>query len=206
MFVRSPISYFAAVVILCGAALAQPPAGAPGQTTSPPTGPPEVNRPNYPGGAGPLGTDPGAAPVMSDKAFVKKAAEQTATEVELAKLAQEKGSSDGVKEFSKRVVEDQSKINPDLAAAASKVSVEVPSELPRGGKKAREKLAKLSGPDFDRAYAKLMLNDQKDNVQTFTQEARLGTVPEVREFAAKTLPTLQQHQKMAEVLESSVKK
>ncbi len=86
------------------------------------------------------------------------------------------------------------------------MNVEVPSELPRGGKKTREKLAKLSGPDFDRAYAKVMFNDHKEDVASFTQEAQSGQVPEVKTFAAKTLPTLQEHRKMAEDLEASVKK
>lgn len=143
---------------------------------------------------------------LSDKAFVKKAVENNLTEVELAKLAQEKGSSEAVKEFGKRIVEDHTKAGQNLQAVAAKVNVEVPSELPRGAKKTREKLAKLSGPDFDRAYAKVMLNDHKEDVASFTQEAQSGQVPEVKAFAAKTLPTLQAHRKMAEDLESSIKK
>ena len=149
---------------------------------------------------------PASEPVFSDKEFVKKAAEEKLTEVELGKLAQEKGSSPAVKEFGKRIVEDHSKNDQSLASAASKVNVDVPTELPRGGKKAVEKLSKLSGPDFDRAYAKLMLNDQKSNVESFSEEARLGKIPEVKNFAEKTLPTLQEHRQMAEQLETSVKK
>ena len=208
MSARSHITHLATVVVFCGATFAQqqPPTGTPGQSTNPQpgtAGQPEMNRPAYPGNA-PLGSE--QETVVSDKAFVKKAAGDAATEIELGKLAQEKGSSEAVKEFGKRVVEDHTKTNQDLAAAAAKVDVEIPTELPRGGKKAQEKLAKLSGPDFDRAYAKMMLNDKKTNIDSFTQEARLGKVPEVREFAAKTLPTLQQHRKMAEQVEASVKK
>ena len=103
-------------------------------------------------------------------------------------------------------MDDHSKTGQDLAAAAAKVNVEVPSELPRGGKKTRDKLARLSGPDFDRAYAKLMLSDQKDDMEFFTQEARLGKIPEVKDFAAKNLPAIQQRRKMAEDLEAGTKK
>jgi putative membrane protein len=207
MSVRSRISYFATVGIMCGIALAQFPAGsqAPGNPMPGAPSSPGVNSPTYPG-AGPLGTQPEADVLVSDKAFVKKAAEETVTEVELAKLAQEKGSSEAVKEFGKRVVDDHSKSGQDLAAAAAKVNVEVPSELPRGGKKTRDKLARLSGPDFDRAYAKLMLSDQKDDMEFCTQEARLGKIPEVKDFAAKNLPAIQQRRKMAEDLEAGTKK
>jgi putative membrane protein len=209
MLVRSRICYLAAVVILSGAALAQNPGGTPGQTTGP--------QPGMPGTGGTPGatpsTFPGTGPMdtrmdtrISDKAFVKKAVENTATQVELGKLAEEKGSTGAVKEFGKRMVEDHTKASQNLQSVAAKVNVQVPSELPRGSKKTREKLAKLSGPDFDRAYAKLMVNDHKQDVASFTEEASQGQVPEVKEFAAKTLPTLQEHEKMAENLEASVKK
>jgi putative membrane protein len=159
---------------------------------------------SYPA-AGPMDTT-GADSMFNDKVFVKKAAEDNVTQVELGKLAQEKGTSEAVKEFGKRMVEDHTKANQDIAPVAAEVKVDIPSELPRGAKKTREKLAKLSGADFDRAYAKLMLNDQKQDVESFTQEARLGKIPQVQSFAAKTLPTLQEHQKMAQELEANTKK
>lgn len=209
MRMKSCVLSYAAAALLCGAVLAQYPAGSPGAAApgaqSPATPPSGV--PNGPGVI-PEGPMPGSNPeiVMSDKSFVKRAADQNATDVELAKLAEEKGSSDAVKEFGKRVVEDHQKDNPALATAAAKVNVDVPTELPHSAKKTRDKLAKLSGPDFDRAYAKLMLNEQKDNVQLFTQEAQVGQIPEVKGYAAKTLPTVEQHKKMAEELTASVKK
>jgi putative membrane protein len=210
MFVRSHLLPFAAAAILCGAAMAQPPGGAQGQPppsqTPSQTGAPGSPGADRPGYAGATDTPSMADTVISDKAFVKKAAESSVTEVELGKLAQEKGSSEKVKEFGKRMVDDHQKSSEHLAAAATKVSVEVPTDLPRSGKKNRDKLAKLSGPDFDRAYAKLMVNDHKNDLQAFTQEAQAGRIPEVKEFAAKTLPTLQQHEKMAEDLQASVKK
>jgi len=208
MSIRIQTHCLLSAMILCGTALAQNTSGPPGQSSNPP-----MNTPGA-GGATTPSTFPGDRPSASmdtdlhvnDKAFVKKAAEDSVTEVELGKLAQEKGSSDAVKEYGKRMVEDHTAAGRGIAGAAAKVDVEVPSELPRGSKKTREKLAKLSGPDFDRAYAKLMLNNQRDKVESFTQEARLGRDPDVREFAAKTLPTIQQHRKMAEELQASVKK
>ena len=208
MSVTSRISYYVAVTLLCGGAFAQPP-------TAPPTSPPfNPDSRTVPGTSPSTSSYPGAAPdgtdsrsmMFSDESFVKKAAEDHVTELELAKLAQVKGSNEAVMDFSKRIVDDHARTKPDLETAAAKVKVEVPTEVTRGGKKSLDKLAKLSGPDFDRAYAKLMLNEQKDRVQYFTQAAQSGTVPEVKAFAVKTLPTVQQHQKMAEELETTVKK
>ncbi|HWB96699.1 MAG TPA: DUF4142 domain-containing protein [Bryobacteraceae bacterium] len=196
---------FATTIILAGAAFAQVP---PGSSTQPngPSGPnsPTMQRdPTMTPGTIP---DQQATPPMAnDKRFLKEAAQGSMTEVELGKLAQEKGSSDAVKEFGKRMVDDHTKATEDLKQAASKANVNVPSELPKKAKKTHEKLSKLSGAEFDRAYAKLMLKDHKDDIKDFQTEAKLGTIPEVKEFAANTLPTLQEHLKLAEQMEASTR-
>jgi hypothetical protein len=66
------------------------------------------------------------------------------------------------------------------------------------GKKAEEKLAKLSGTDFDRAYAKMATDEQKRAVKQFEREAKNGKVPGIKDFAAKNLPAEQERQKQAE--------
>ncbi len=81
-----------------------------------------------------------------------------------------------------------------------------PPDLSKSGKKAKDKLAKLSGPEFDRAYTKMMLNNQKEDADSFSQEARLGKIPEVKDFANSALPTVETHRKMAQQLEASTKK
>lgn len=205
MPVTSRTLYLAPIALLCGVAMAQNP-----QTQPMPTQPAQPTQPTGPATASPgyPGTPDAASMDMhvNDKAFLKKAAEGNMTEVELGKLAQEKGSSPAVKEFGKRMVEDHTKANEELSSAAAKENVEIPTDVPSKGKKTRDKLAKLSGPDFDKAYAKMMVNDHKEDVQSFTDEARLGQKPEVKTFAAKTLPTLQEHEKMAEDMQASVKK
>jgi putative membrane protein len=204
MPVTSRTLYLAPIALLCGVAMAQNP------TTQPmPTQPTQPNNPaaGAPGYPGMPATDTPAMDMrVDDKAFLKKAAEVNMTQVELGKLAEEKGSSPAVKEFGKHMVEDHTKANEELAATASKVNAEVPTDLSGKGKKTREKLAKLSGPDFDKAYAKQMVNDHREDVQSFTDEARLGRQPEVKNFAAKTLPTMQEHEKMAEDMQATVKK
>jgi putative membrane protein len=104
------------------------------------------------------------------------------------------------------MVDDHSKANEELKQAAEMVQIEVPSETPKKAKKAQEKLSKLSGADFDRAYAKMMVSDHKEDVKAFEREVRRGAVPPVKNFAAKTLPTLQEHLKLAEELYASAGK
>ena len=195
----------AAATLLFGSLLAQAFAQVPPrspQSTSP--GMPDTNRqPNDPG----MMEDQqrNSDPLASDKAFVKQAVEGGMAEVELGKLAQEKSFTDPVKQFGKRMVEDHTKANEDLKAAAAKLNLETGTEVSRKVKKDEAKLSKLSGAEFDRAYAKMMLNEHKSDVKQFSVEARQGKIPEVKEFAANQIPTLQQHLRMAEQLEATTK-
>jgi putative membrane protein len=177
---------------------------------------PEAQPPYSPGGARTPGvnpsdttegqTQPAVDPMISARKFVKEAAQGSATEIALGKLAQEKGSSDAVKQFGKRMVEDHSKATEELKQAAEMAKIQVPSEPPKKAKKAQDKLSKLSGADFDRAYAKTMVSDHKEDVKAFEKEARDGSVPPVKNFAAKTLPTLEEHLKLAEELDAAAGK
>jgi len=145
-------------------------------------------------------------PIVSARKFVKEAAEGSATAIALGKLAEEKGSSDAVKQFGKRMVDDHSKATEELKRAAEMAKIAVPSETPNKVKKAQDKLAKLSGTEFDRAYARRMVSDHKEDVKAFERQARDGAVPPVKNFAEKTLPTLQEHLKLAEELSASAEK
>lgn len=138
-----------------------------------------------------------------DKKFAKEAAIGGMVEVELGKLAEQKASSDAVKQFGQRMVTDHSKANDELKEVASKESLEIPSSIDSKHQKKIDKLSKLSGADFDRAYVKEMVKDHRKDVKDFQTEAQSGTNPGLKNFAAKTLPTLQQHLEMVENLSKS---
>jgi putative membrane protein len=134
---------------------------------------------------------------VSDSDFAKDAAEGGMIEVKLGQLAQEKGSNDAVKEFGKRMVDDHSAANDKLKGIASQESMRLPMELNKHDESTYDKLSKLSGADFDRAYARDMVKDHQNDVSAFEQEASNGRDPEIKTFASDTLPTLQDHLKMA---------
>jgi putative membrane protein len=204
------LAYAATLVLWTSPAWAQP------QQQPPPGGqtPPPVN---YPAG-NPSGTQQGtmpgnpgampqdqqreADPYAADKEFVKNAAESSATEVQLGKLAQDKASSDAVKDFGKRMADANSQTSEQLKQAASALKIQVPAEPPKKARKAEDKLAKLSGAEFDRAYLKIAADEQKQAVKQFEREAKNGKAPNVKGFATKNLPSEQDRQKEAEELAS----
>jgi putative membrane protein len=204
MFRQSLMVTFVTAIVLAGSAEAQtqPPAGGAGQTSpdigSRPTNTPSMGNPA--GNPGAVPQDMQMDPYAADKDFLKNAAESSAAQVQLGKLAQEKASSDAVKEFGKQMVTAHTQTGDQLKEAAAALKMQLPAEPPRKAKKAEEKLAKLSGADFDRTYAKMAADEQKQTVKQFEREAKNGKVQAMKDFAAKNLPAEQERQKQAEEL------
>ena len=134
---------------------------------------------------------------VADEAFARKAVQGGMADVKLGELAQEKASSDAVKQFGKRMVEDHTKANDELKQAASKEGFTLPTDLDPKDEATYDSLAKLSGDAFDRAYAKDMVKDHQQDIVEFRREANTGKRDAIKSFAAETLPTLQEHLKEA---------
>ena len=159
-----------------------------------------------PAGASPAPAAASAAGKVSrhDHNFLVTAAEDGMAEVELGKLAQQKGSSEQVKSFGGQMVTDHGKANDELKTLAGNKGVTLPTS-PGKHQKDIDKLAKKSGADFDRDYARHMVDSHKKAVSLFQKTAKSGNDADVKAFAGKTLPTLQQHLEHANTLNSAVK-
>ena len=143
-------------------------------------------------------------PAMGDTHFAKEAAQGGMAEVKLGQLAQEKGSSNSVKSFGKRMVDDHSKAGDKLREVASRESITLPSDISVKDQATYDRLSKLSGSAFDRAYARDMVKDHETDVAAFQREANAGKNDSLKSFASETLPTLQDHLKQAKDMMKSV--
>jgi putative membrane protein len=133
-----------------------------------------------------------------DQKFVTDAADGGMAEVELGRLAAEKASSSEVKQFGQRMVADHSKANDQLKQIAANKGLTLPTQPSPKNRAKQERLSKLSGDAFDKAYMADMLKDHKEDVADFEKESTAGKDPEIRQFAAEALPTLQDHLKQAQ--------
>jgi putative membrane protein len=140
----------------------------------------------------------------ADENFAKKAAEGGMAEVKLGQLAEEKGSSPAVKNFGRRMVQDHSKANNELKDVTSKENIPLPNEMDKSDQATYDRLSKLSGDAFDRAYARDMVKDHSKDVSEFQNEAKNGKDESIKNFAAQTLPTLQNHLDQARQMEQAV--
>jgi len=139
----------------------------------------------------------GGALTSDDRQFMADAATGGMEEVELGRLAAQKGQSADVKKFGQRMVDDHSKAGDELEQLAARKSVTLPAGLKDEQKEEKDKLSKLSGAAFDKEYMKMMVDDHDQDVKDFQTEAGSGGDADVKAFASKTLPTLQEHQRMA---------
>jgi putative membrane protein len=156
--------------------------------------------------------EPGATKAPADKGmpsgdrkFVVTAAQGGLAEVELGTLAAQRASTDAVKQFGQRMASDHGKANEELKGLAQQKGVPVPTALDAKHKKLHDRLSKLSGAEFDRAYMDEMVKDHRKDVSEFRSEAERGKDPDVKAWAAKTLPTLEAHLKQAETVNAQVK-
>src|SRR5947209_15779825 len=102
------------------------------------------------------------------------------------------------------MVTDHSKANEELKQVATSKGVDVPKELSAKDKATRERLAKLSGADFDKAYMKDMVQDHTKDVSEFRAESTKAKDSDVKSFASKTLPTLEEHLNQAKSIAPKV--
>lgn len=135
----------------------------------------------------------------ADSSFAKKAAQGGMAEVAMGNLAESHAQSADVKAFGQRMVQDHSAANDKLKAAAEEEHIQLPSQPSAKDQNAINRLSKLQGEAFDKAYARTMVKDHKKDISEFKQEAKAANSP-VQNFAQATLPTLQEHLQLAEKL------
>ncbi|MDB5122493.1 MAG: hypothetical protein JWP94_622 [Mucilaginibacter sp.] len=144
-------------------------------------------------------------PEKEDVDFVAEAASGGMTEVELGKLAQEKAQNARVKKFGAMMVMDHSKANDKLAALAKTKKIALPTGPNASDQKVIDKLSKLSGKDFDKAYVDDMIDDHKNDIKAFDNATKNCKDPDIKAFATKTLPVLKAHLDAINAVHDSMK-
>jgi putative membrane protein len=151
--------------------------------------------------AGATGEQTGTTGMSSkDRDFLMDAAMGGLMEVELGRVAAQQGTNEAIKQFGQRMVDDHSKANTELTTLASSKGVTLPTSIDDKHREQVTKLSAMSGADFDRAYAKMMLKDHEKDVSEFEKQSTKGGDADIKAFATKTLPTLQEHLTMAKAL------
>src|SRR5205085_5131871 len=133
-----------------------------------------------------------------DAMFFSKAAAGGLAEVEAGKLAQSKGNSDDVRNFGQKMVTDHGKNNAELKALAAKKNVTLPAKTDAEHQQMLDKLAGMTGDEFDRAYSDEMVKGHEKMSALLEQAAQQSKDPDIRMFATNTNKVVHQHHEKAE--------
>jgi putative membrane protein len=131
--------------------------------------------------------------------FIKEAIQGDIAEIDVGKLAQEKGQSDAVKQYGAMLVKDHGEHKTKAEEVASQLGVTPPTGSSVGSKATYAKLKVLSGTTFDRSFAKAMVKDHQEDIKEFKKESSQNDA--AGKLAKESLPTLQKHLEAAQSLE-----
>lgn len=143
---------------------------------------------------------------FSDEMFVRKAASGGMHEVELGQVVSTRVKSADVKAFAERMVTDHTKANQKLKAAAETAGIAVPEKMTEKQQKELARFKDLKGGELDREYIAHMVKDHEEDVALFREASQRAKNTELKKFASDTLPTLQEHLKVAKQLHTQMVK
>jgi putative membrane protein len=102
------------------------------------------------------------------------------------------------------MVTDHSRAGEELKSLAASKQIVLPASIDSKHQAAHDRLAKLSGAEFDRAYVTEMVAGHKKVAADFNEESMSGKDSEVKAWAAKTLSTVREHLRMIEELDKDL--
>jgi putative membrane protein len=190
--IKSCFLFAGAVLLTAAAVTAQEPGGMPqgGQQPMPgnqmPSAGASPNAPTAADGA-PFGANMAAA------GFVRKVFDNNQAQVQMSLLAQEKSTSDDVKQFGEQMVNIHNKLDEQLEPLAKQLGVNKPKGPSKKDKKVIEKLQGLSGESFDTAYLQAMADAQQQSLKHFNDEAKDQGNPGAQQAAKADTPVLEQN-------------
>jgi putative membrane protein len=189
MDARVPIFLFAAALFLgqpAATAQQQPPPPPAKQQPSPKTQPAKPQEAK-------------SALPAADAQFLKHVNDDNLAEIETANLANTKSTNDQVKALASKLLTDHQENQSELQGLASSKNVMLSSDVPAAKKSVKDRLSKLDGAAFDKAYVAEMIKDHKAAIAAFERAAKSAD-SEVKAFAGKTLPTLKEHLSQAQAI------
>ncbi len=139
-----------------------------------------------------------SAASASDKKFMQEAYAGGYAEVVMGKLAEQKGSGSQTRLFGQRMVADHTQNGQQLAGVASAAGTNLAKTLPAEAKAEMAKLSKLSGAQFDRAYLSYEVTDHKNDIAKYQSEESATAYAPLKSYISSSLPTLNEHERLAE--------
>ena len=141
-----------------------------------------------------------------DQDFVTKAAQGNSAEVALGTIVAAKTKDPAVKQFAQMMVKDHKAALNDVQELAQSKNLNFSDDLPNDAKTLQTKLSNDIGKQLDKDYMDGMVEDHQKDVQDFKDESQSAKDPDVKQWASKTLPTLEKHLDKAQQIDAKLNK
>lgn len=128
-----------------------------------------------------------------DSRFLVNAAEMNLEEIHMGKLAQQKGSTEQVRQLGKKMEDAHTKSLNELKSLASSKKMSIPNSPTDDTKDAYNDLNEKSGEDFDEAYMDRTVNGHQDAIDAYEDAATDSNDMEIKNWASTALPGLRNH-------------
>lgn len=128
-----------------------------------------------------------------DAQFLVDAAVIHRQEISLGKLAQQKGTTNHVKELGKMMEVDHTKALAELTTMAKTKNISLPTAQTDNGQDAYNKLNQKSGNDFGKEFSNMMVDGHKDAIALFEKASTDCSDLEIKAWAASLLSALRTH-------------
>jgi putative membrane protein len=143
---------------------------------------------------------------LTEQEFIGRAIDANVTEINLANLAKKLSSNDDVKKFADHILAEHEKMNKQVMDLANQKKVAVATGLNPKEREAWTKLSRLSGKDFDREYADMMVKDHEDALKMFERCEKDTKDEAIKKVCEDALPKLRDHLKEAKSLQDKLGK
>jgi len=152
-----------------------------------------------------IDNNPTTTATQDDADFAVKAANAGMTEIEASKVAMAGSANTSVKNYAQMIIDEHTAAGDKLTAIATSKQISLPATLGDDAKKDVDDLGKKKGADLDKAYLDKMVSDHKSAIDAFKKESDDSKDPDLKAFAAETLPKLQKHLDDAKALRDKIK-
>ena len=136
-----------------------------------------------------------AAGAMSDadKTFVAKVSQGGMYEVELGKVAEKQGATQDIRDQGNTEAHDHTLVGDKLKGIVTGAGMDFPSKLDAEFQARLDKISALKDEAFDTAYVEDMKKIHAADGAAFAKEAKSGTNPDLKAFAAETHRIVERH-------------
>ncbi len=141
----------------------------------------------------------------ADYRFASTAAESEMMEVKLGELARVQGADILVRLFGERMVVDHGIAGNNLRVLSAKKAAVLPTLLTVDAQGRLDQLRLLTGANFDKAYAKMMVEDHKRLLNDYRKAALTANDSDLKSFAAKLAEVVSVHLDQARQMEAKVR-